>query len=103
MLGGGGAGAAVSGPGAEEVDGPAVVGVILGATWVVVVVLVVAAVVDTEGPPWANALHTPEALSRMAITPCHVMEPRLHIQNVAVTHCPPLKLKDLTGIRIGCC
>ncbi|KAJ1115212.1 hypothetical protein NDU88_003438 [Pleurodeles waltl] len=63
MCVGGGAGVAVIGPGAVEVDGPAVVPAFVGATWVVVAVLVVVAVVDTEGPPWANAVHTPEALS----------------------------------------
>ncbi|KAJ1202805.1 hypothetical protein NDU88_006600 [Pleurodeles waltl] len=64
---GGGAGGSVIGLGAVEVDGSAVVPAMVGATWVVVVVLVVVlvvvAVVDTKGPPWANALHTPEALS----------------------------------------
>ncbi|KAJ1091279.1 hypothetical protein NDU88_004406 [Pleurodeles waltl] len=63
MLVGGGAGGAVIGSGAMEVDGPAVVPDMVGSTWVVVVVLVVAAMVDTEEPPWANALQTPKALS----------------------------------------
>ncbi|KAJ1214638.1 hypothetical protein NDU88_002256 [Pleurodeles waltl] len=100
MLGEGGAGAAVSGPGVDDVEGPARVAVILGATWVGVVVLVVAA-----GHGWAPLGKCPPdpCGSLMAITPYHVAETRLHIQNVAVTHRPPLEFSVLIGIHIVSC
>ncbi|KAJ1209616.1 hypothetical protein NDU88_004990 [Pleurodeles waltl] len=63
MLGGGGAGDAVCGPGADDVEGPATAVVILIATVVGVVVLVVVAAVAKDGPAWANVLQTPVALS----------------------------------------
>ncbi|KAJ1163728.1 hypothetical protein NDU88_004181 [Pleurodeles waltl] len=70
---GGGAGGAVTGPGAVDIDGPAKVPANVGATWVVVVVMV--AVVETEGPSWANALHTPEAYDHNALPCCGTPTP----------------------------